>query len=284
MLDAGHGGIDPGTTNGLISREKDVTLAIALKLGKAIRDRFPDIKVVYTRTTDVLPGNAVTKTEGLANRAKIANEARGDLFISIHCDATVAPAGSYYQKRITGYVKKWQIITKGKKKIKKRVVVPTYESFLVKNSMQGATTYIWRADRSATKTSAIDEVDTEPEDMGDSAVTFVRDPVEAMMMAQLYEKNYFFRSALFASLVEEEFQRAGRKTWGVKQRDKGIHVLEATGMPSVLIETGYLSNKEEEEYLNSEAGQNEVVRNILDALRRYAERLKADRSSASPGG
>ncbi|WP_431217608.1 N-acetylmuramoyl-L-alanine amidase family protein [Puia sp. P3] len=87
-------------------------------------------------------------------------------------------------------------------------------------------------------------------------------------------KRYFANSALFASLVEEQFASSGRNSEGVKQRDEGIRVLQATGMPSVLVEIGFLSNVEEENYLNSEEGQNEVVKNIMDAFRRYKSTLE----------
>jgi N-acetylmuramoyl-L-alanine amidase len=87
------------------------------------------------------------------------------------------------------------------------------------------------------------------------------------------------KSAIFASRVNDEFQKSGRKTLGVQQRDKGIQVLQATGMPSVLIETGYLTNKEEEEYLNSDAGQDEVVQDIIDALKRYKLQIEGTRTN-----
>ncbi len=277
VLDAGHGGIDPGTTNGLFSKEKDVTLAIVLKLGPAIQQEWPRIKVVYTRTTDILPGNALTKNEGLVNRALIANKAKGDLFISIHCDATVKPAGGYYMERVTGYTKKTEYTGKGKKKKKKTSTIPIYERYWVKNTMRGATTYIWRADRNINKSEAINELpeDSSGLDIQDSAIVGMDPPSpEALMRAQLYEQKYFQRSLLLGTYVEDAFAASGRTTWGVKQRDVGIRVLEATGMPSILIETGYLSNKEEEEYLNSEAGQNEIVQDIVSALRKYKQILE----------
>src|SRR3954469_25747846 len=84
VIDPGHGGIYPGA-HGLISTEKNVTLEIALKLGEAIKENFPDVKVVYTRTTDACSGGATNLRDDLHNRAKIANDAKGDLFISIHC-------------------------------------------------------------------------------------------------------------------------------------------------------------------------------------------------------
>lgn len=78
VLDAGHGGKDPGTVHGKYY-EKDVTLNVALSLGKMINENYPDVKVIYTRSTDVY----VT----LNDRGKIANNAAADLFISIHVDA-----------------------------------------------------------------------------------------------------------------------------------------------------------------------------------------------------
>jgi N-acetylmuramoyl-L-alanine amidase len=82
-------------------------------------------------------------------------------------------------------------------------------------------------------------------------------------------------------MIVEEFAKAGRTTLGVYQRDKGIRVLQATGMASVLIETGYLTNKEEEEYLNSDKGQDEVVENIISALSRYKQQLEGTKHAAS---
>ncbi|HEX6181985.1 MAG TPA: N-acetylmuramoyl-L-alanine amidase, partial [Chitinophagaceae bacterium] len=87
-------------------------------------------------------------------------------------------------------------------------------------------------------------------------------------------------SAMMASYVEDEFKKVGRLSKGVKQRNhKGIWVLQATGMPSILVETGFITNKEEEEYLVSEEGQNEVTSNIMDALRRYKKDLETNRTS-----
>lgn len=271
VLDPGHGGIDPGTTNGLFSKEKNVTLAIALKLGEALKKEFPGVKVVFTRTSDILPGHASSKDEGIHNRALIANQAKGDLFISIHCDATLKPAGGYYEKQIIGYKKRAVYVSQGQKKIKKIMSMPIYRSYWVKNTVAGATTYIWKAEKSGKKGSAIG---MNPEDMEDSTIEWDMESPEGRMRADLYEKKYFANSATLASLVEDEFKRSGRRTWGVKQRGVGIGVLEATGMPSVLIETGYLSNKEEEEYLNSKKGQGQIVRNIISALKRYRHQLE----------
>lgn len=81
VIDAGHGGKDPGNlgTGRYKTREKDIALAVALKVGKYISDNFSDVRVLYTRSTDVFVE--------LEERAQIANRASADLFISIHCDA-----------------------------------------------------------------------------------------------------------------------------------------------------------------------------------------------------
>ena len=265
VIDPGHGGFDPGC-HGLIAKEKNVALAISLKLGKALRQAYPDIRIVYTRTTDIMPGNKPTVKEGIWYRAELANREKGDLFICIHCNSTVQPAGSYPVKHLVRY----KIVGRGNKKRS----IPVYATTWVKNMVHGTTTYIWRADRNVKKGNAIDELRS-GENMGDSTGdAYDMSSPEAMMRAQLYEKKYFANSALFGTLVEKEFVKAGRRSSGVEQRDIGIGVLEATGMPSVLIETGYLTNREEERYLASSKGQTEVARNIVSAFRAYSKKLQ----------
>ena len=104
---------------------------------------------------------------------------------------------------------------------------------------------------------------------------------------EIWDTKYFFKnSAQLASYVEEEFAKEGRQSFGVKQRNnKGIWVLQATGMPSILVETGFITNKEEEEYLNSDKGQQEVVETVVNAFRRYKSELENARHSqkATPG-
>lgn len=270
IIDPGHGGFDPGT-HGLFSKEKDVTLAISLKLGRAIQEAFPEIKIVYTRTTDVMPGNASTIHEGLRYRADLANKSKGDLFLCIHANSNGHAAGRYEVRRVVGH--KW--VKKGKKRKK----APVYESYWVKNTKMGTVSYIWKAMWGEYKASVINQEDMGEENMGDTTVkAFDMSSPEARIRAQLYEKKYFTNSAFFATLVENEFVKAGRHSDGVAQREVGIWVLEATGMPSVLIETGFLTNEEEEKYLNSEEGQNEIVQNIVDALRRYKDSLEGTHS------
>jgi N-acetylmuramoyl-L-alanine amidase len=281
IIDPGHGGFDNGTS-GLFSKEKDVALAISMKLGQAINEAYPDIKVVFTRTTDVMPGVGVdvppgytfhsALAAGLNYRADLANRSKGDLFICIHCDNDGHPAGPYTAYRVIGH----RYVGKGKRRHR----VPIYESYTGHHTRKGTEAFIWKADRSNDKGQAInqrgegDEADSSSgENNADSAVFDMNSPA-ARMRAQLYEMKYFANSALFATLVEDEFTKAGRESEGVIQRDKGIRVLQATGMPSVLIETGFLSNEDEEKYLTSDDGQNEVAHNILNALKRYKATLE----------
>jgi N-acetylmuramoyl-L-alanine amidase len=267
VIDPGHGGFDPGT-HGLIAKEKDIALSIALKLGKALQQAFPDVRIVYTRTTDIMPGNKQTVPDGIRYRAEMANRFNGDLFICIHCNSNGHPAGGYSVKRFLRYR------TIGRSGHKK--TVPVYATEWVRNTTHGTTTYIWKSDRNLKKGDAINEKEElrNGENMGDSTgAAFDMSTPEAMMQAQLYEKKYFANSALFGTLVEKEFIKTGRHSYGVQQRQVGIGVLEATGMPSVLIETGFLTNREEEKYLAGSKGQTEVARNIVNAVRQYREKL-----------
>jgi N-acetylmuramoyl-L-alanine amidase len=275
IIDAGHGGKDPGA-RGLFSNEADVALAISLKLGEAIQKEMPDVKIIYTRTTDVLPGNAANKDLALRIRANMANEAKGDLFISIHCNAIGPKAGGWYAKRVVGYKNKVVYTGKGKKRKKKTVKEPIYENYYVENKRVGTETYIWAADRSEAKSSFINPEEEGGENVEDSLNVLDLNSPEARIRAQLYTKFYFRNSYTFAKFVEDEFQKAGRFSGGVKQRnEKGIWVLQATGMPSILVETGFITNKKEEEYLNSEDGQTEVVGNIMSALTHYKKDLES---------
>ena len=277
IVDAGHGGTAVGA-KGLFSNEADIALDIAMKLGKRIEDELEGIKVVYTRTTKDLPGGVTSSRVANRLRAEMANEARGDLFISIHCNSTRQKAGGWYAKRVVGHKNKVVYTGKGSKRKRKTVKVPIYESYYVKNTRHGTETYIWAADRSGVKSEYIHTED-DGEFAGDSTnagtaaasagMPDMNTP-EARIRAQLYEKKYFTKSLLLGTYIEEEFEKGGRLSQGVKQRnEEQIWVLQATGMPSVLVETGFISNKEEEEYLNSEKGQDEVVDSIINALKKY---------------
>jgi N-acetylmuramoyl-L-alanine amidase len=276
IIDPGHGGIDPGA-HGQFSTEAAVALSISLKLGEALAKELPESKLVFTRTTDELPGGLRNIREALMYRADMANQAKGDLFIAIHCNATGARAGGWYAKRIVGHRNKTVYVGRGSKRRKKTIREPIYESYYVKNNEHGTETYIWAADRTGYKGEAIQSTGETGENVEDSTNELDLNSPEAMIRAQLYEKKYFGKSLTLATMVEDEFVKQGRFSRGVKQRnEKGIWVLQATGMPSILVETGFITQTEEEEYINSEKGQEEIVAAIVSAIKRYKAALEGN--------
>ena len=289
IIDPGHGGVDPGA-HGQFSTEAAVALSVSLKLGQALAKELPECKVIFTRTTDELAGGGTSINESLRYRANLANQSRGDLFIAIHCNAAGARPGGWYAKRVVGHKNKTVYVGKGSKRRKKTVKQPIYETYWVKNQQHGTETFIWAADRVGFKGEAINQTEeggeggdsTESgEKVQDSTDFLDLESPEAMIRAQLYEKKYFGKSLILASFVEEEFIKGGRSSRGVKQRnEKGIWVLQATGMPSILVETGFVTHTEEEEYINSEKGQEEIVTAIMSAIKRYKAQLEGHNAPA----
>ena len=269
IIDPGHGGKDQGA-KGAITTEARICLSVGLKLGKAIEEKFPGVKVLYTRTTDVLPGNKPDKNQALRYRAEFANQSGGDLFIAVHVNA----APKIKHKVESGY--KW--VGKGKKRRKVR----TYKYYYTPNPSHGTETFIWAADRTDDKSGTIIPDDEFGETDTTIVIPEINDPVMKAFQL-LYTKKYFENSLHFANLIESEFVKGGRFSRGVKQRnEKGIWVLQATGMPSVLVETGFITDKDEEEYLASEKGQNEIVENLTNALANYI--ASKEKAPASNGG
>lgn len=267
IIDPGHGGTDAGA-KGQYSYEKDICLAVSLKLGKMIQKELPDVKIVYTRTTDTYPA--------LHYRADFANEKKGDLFLCVHVNS--APAQK--RQQLMGYKTVVYYQGKGKKRKKKTKEVPQYKTYTIPSNAKGTETYIWGAGKSEEKELAIREnapmmkEENYQQRYGDMDVN----SPAFTALSLLKTKQYFKRSATFAGMVQDEFVKVGRVDREVKQRPVGIWVLQATAMPSVLIETGFISNPEEERYLNSQAGQTELSECIVKALKKYQQWLneKAD--------
>ena len=263
VIDPGHGGSDAGA-KGQYSYEKDICLDVSLKLGKMIEKEFPDIKLLFTRTTDTYPA--------LHARADYANNNKGDLFLCIHVNS--APAQR--KAELTGYKTVTYYTGKGKNRKKKTKQVPQYRYYNLPSKAKGTETYIWGAHKSEEKELAVRE--NAPmlaeENFEQNYGGIDPNSPEFIALSLLKTKQYFKRSATLAGYVQDEFVKVGRVDRDVKQRGVGIWVLQATAMPSVLIETGFISNPEEEKYLNSQEGQNELSECIIRALRKYISWLE----------
>ena len=144
VIDAGHGSKDFGAA-GKYSYEKNVSLAIALKLQTTLQQAMPDVKIVMTRTTDIF--------QKPQEKASIANNAKGDLFICIHCNSVPRVRHS----EVTGYTTKTYYTGKGKKRKKHTKKVPTYRYWYTQNPVKGTETYIWAAHKSEAKEVAMRE-------------------------------------------------------------------------------------------------------------------------------
>ncbi len=275
IVDAGHGGSAPGTSatneGSMGTIEKNITLAISNKLVAELRKQLPDTKIVPTRTSDITQPNR--------DKARIANENRGDLFICIHADALVLKTGS----RIIGYKTETYTTTKfvGKGKKKKKIVtphqreVPIKQYFKISTTRKGTSTLIFAARKTNDKIKAMENSDIPFEtDANDSSLNINYNSPEWKASALLYTQNYFKKSYKLGSLIQDEISQTGRENLGVWQRHEGIWVLQATQMPAVLIETGFITTPEDERYLNSEKGQQEIAEAITKAIKKYKEQVE----------
>jgi N-acetylmuramoyl-L-alanine amidase len=275
IIDPGHGGFDAGA-KGSFSNEADVSLEVALKFGKALEKEFSDLKIIYTRTADIGAGGRTSKREDLNYRANLANESAGDLFISIHCNS----APHIRHKQFLSYKKGTVYVGKGKKRKKVTKKIPQYRYWSTPNPAIGTETYIWAVSKNEAKVNSVNKTEFygEIDSTNDATMLELPDPSDPAEKARMliYAQQYFRKSYNLAELVEKEFLSTGRVSRGVKQRnDKGIWVLQATGMPSILVEIGFISHAEEERYINSEKGQEEIVESLLNAFKSYKQKLES---------
>ncbi len=227
VIDPGHGGHDSGCL-GSFSQEKNLALAIALKLRDSLQAAWPDMKIIMTRTDDTfIP---------LKKRADIANVNKADLFISIHCN---------FMPGLTA--------TRG---------TETY--VLGQHKMQE------NLDVAMRENSAI-----LLEDNYEEVYDFDPNSPEGYIVLSMYQNVFLEQSIQFASYVEQSLhEHAGRRSRGVKQA--GFLVLRETAMPSVLIETGFLSYGPEENYLRTEEGQEQVAGAVFRAFAKYKKDIEGN--------
>ena len=271
IVDAGHGIMPNGGYNGAkgtYSFEDVIALAVSKELVQQLQQAFPDVKIVETRPTEYITP--------LHRRAEIANENHGDLFISIHCNAMppIKHSERIGTKTVVSYV------GKGKKKRRVTRKVPQYRYWTTPNPRKGTETYIWGAHKNEDKEVAVRENAPmlEEENYKENYGDIDPNSPEFIALALLKTKQFFKRSAALAGYVEDEFEKAGRTSIGQQQRQIGIWVLQATAMPSVLVETGFLTNREEEDYLNSKDGQQEIAKCVTSAVGNYINWLEKQQS------
>lgn len=253
VIDPGHGGKDPGCS-GASHKEKDISLAVALKLGKLIEENLKDVKVIFTRTTDIFVD--------LEDRAQIANKAKADLFISIHCNA----AGKAVMIKDPKTGKKRPKTYKNKKG--KYVVLekPNPIHFGTETYVMGLKNEEGKMKVATRENSAILlEDDYEKKYAG-----FDPESEESYIIMSNYTSAYVIQSASLAMKIQDEYtKKAGRIDKGVHRQS--IWVLWRTAMPSILTEIGYLTNPLEETFLGSEIGQDYLAKSIFRGLRKYKD-------------
>jgi N-acetylmuramoyl-L-alanine amidase len=263
IIDAGHG-VRPGGgydgARGTYSYEDDIAYGVAKKLVAQITKELPEVRIVQTR-----PDKYIVD---LHDRAQIANQNKGDLFVSIHVNA----APPKHHREFIGNKTVVSYTGKGKKRKKITQQIPQYRSYTTPNPAKGTETYIWGSHKTEDKIIAIRENAPMLAEENYSQKYGDVDPnsPEFIALSLLKTKQFFRRSATLAGMVEDEFTKVGRTSRGQAQRQVGIWVLQATAMPSVLVETGYITNKAEEDYLNSEDGQQEIAVCVTNAVKNYS--------------
>ena len=223
VLDAGHGGKDPGAV-GRFSNEKDLNLSLVLKMGELLNEQYPDVKVVYTRSTDVfIP---------LQTRADIANKNNADLFISIHANASPNKDAKGVETFILGT-----------EKMDKNLDVAMRENAVMKLESDYKTTY----------------------------QGFDPNSIDSYIMFELMQNSFMDQSLQFAEQIQKRFVgHLNRSDRGVQQAS--FWVLLKTACPSVLFEMGFISNPEEERYLNQEASIAQMAHALVNAFGAYTHK------------
>lgn len=237
VIDAGHGGNDPGAV-GRRGKEKNINLSVALKLGKLIENNCADTRVIYTRKSD--------KFVPLHQRASIANNAKADLFISIHTNSLAKP-----NKKINGT----ETYTLGLHRTEDNLEV-------------------------AKKENAVILIE---DDYKQRYAGFNPNSSESYIIFEFLQDKYMKQSVGFAKTIQQKFRNTAKRTdRGVHQA--GFLVLRETSMPSVLIELGYITNPTEEAYLLSEKGTSALANSIYQAFREYKSPTQSRQTSAKPSG
>lgn len=235
VLDAGHGGKDSGAL-GRYVQEKDIALQLTLQLGRYLQAYLPEVRVLYTRTSDVFVP--------LHRRAQYANAQKANVFFSIHCNSLERP----------------------------------------NNVIEGTETYVMglhRAEENLQVAKRENGVILLESAYNNHYAGYDPHSPEGHIMLSMYQNAHLDQSLALATGLEQQFaQTIQRQSRGVKQA--GFLVLRATTMPSVLVETGFLSNANEEYYLASARGQAHLAAAMYRAIERYYLQWKQQPSAMPP--
>ena len=233
VIDAGHGGHDSGAV-GKTAKEKNINLKVALKLGKLIEGKCNDVKVIYTRKTDVFVN--------LNRRAEIANEAKADLFISVHTNAL---ANNHTARGASTW-------TLGLARSSANLDVAKRENAVILYEDDYKTRY----------------------------AGFDPNSSESYIIFEFMQDQFMSQSVHFASMIQQQFKSNSKRVdSGVHQA--GFLVLRATSMPSVLVELGFISTPAEEKYLASEEGSSSMANSIFNAFLAYKTEQQSREASVN---
>ncbi|MFC6267033.1 N-acetylmuramoyl-L-alanine amidase family protein [Frigoriflavimonas asaccharolytica] len=234
VLDAGHGGSDIGANRKYdfgYPMEKDITLAIVLKLG-AMLEANKNFHVIYTRKTDFYPS--------LTDRTDLANSSKADLFMSIHVNSSPSR---------TATARGTETFVQGPGQNRENLEVAKRENDVI---------YLNDKDKQ-------------------TLASYDPNSPESLISLKIQQSKYLEKSLLIGGYIEENFDKGGRFSRGVKQTN--LHILRMSATTSVLVETGFVNNPEDAVYLSSEQGQKKTADEIYDAIQKYYSKVN---NSPSP--
>lgn len=238
VIDAGHGGKDPGALGkGKGIHEKHIVLAVAKKMGDKIKERYPDVKVIYTRSNDTFIG--------LHERAMVARRNNADLFISIHCNGSSNTEAKGTSVHILGQNS---------------------------NNKKNKTDYFERNMSVAQRENAVIVLE---EDYQTKYQSFDPNSPESYISHQLQWMAYYESSLLFAAEVVDHLIKAPLVPRKLVVDQDIFQVLVEANMPAVLLELAFVTNPAEYKYLSSEAGQDEVAERLFKAFSSYKTKFDA---------
>ena len=232
VIDPGHGGKDPGALGqSASSHEKHIVLAVSKLLGEKIKEAYPNVKVIYTRSTD--------KFIGLHDRAMVARNNNADLFISIHCNSSSSKSAYGSSVHILGQ----------------------------RSDRKSNTTDYFERNMSVAQRE--NEVIVMEEGYETKYTHFDPNTPEAYIGYALQWKAHYESSLLFAAEVVENLMVKPLQARKIAIDQDIFQVLVEANMPAVLLELAFISNPTEYKYLSSDAGQKEIAERLFQAFKEY---------------